>query len=211
MPTKDNHKITQRTINALETKNAIFNAAVKLFGERGYDNVTVEEITDSIGMSKGTFYTHFESKDSIMIEQFRRIDEHYINTQSMLPKDATASLRLRTLMLSCMDYAENTCGIHVFKVIYASQLSSRVKVLSDKKRPFYSLIRQFVQQGRKNGEFRLDIEEDDMVTIAARGLRALLYDWCLFDEAGEFDLSIEKEKHINFLIASLQKPSAAER
>lgn len=48
-------KLTQRQINALETKNTIYNTALKLFAKYGYDRVTVDEIAKYAGVSKGSF------------------------------------------------------------------------------------------------------------------------------------------------------------
>ena len=53
--------ITQRTLNALETKNKIFETAIKLFKKYGYDKVTIEDITKQAKVSKGNFYTHFKT------------------------------------------------------------------------------------------------------------------------------------------------------
>ena len=46
--------MTKRQQQALETKTVIFDTAVALFNEKGYDNVTVEEITTRAGVAKGS-------------------------------------------------------------------------------------------------------------------------------------------------------------
>ncbi|MEH7383447.1 TetR/AcrR family transcriptional regulator, partial [Bacillus sp. JJ1533] len=53
-------KLTKRQLKALETKKAIFESAIKLFKENGFDNVLVEDITTEAGTSKGSFYTYFK-------------------------------------------------------------------------------------------------------------------------------------------------------
>ena len=45
-----------------ETRRRIVETAMRLFTERGYDNVTVADITDAADVAKGTFFTHFPSK-----------------------------------------------------------------------------------------------------------------------------------------------------
>lgn len=42
-----------------KTKRKIFNTAMKLFKEKGYDNVTVDEIVAGAEIAKGTFYIYF--------------------------------------------------------------------------------------------------------------------------------------------------------
>lgn len=48
------------------TKMLILSSARTLFSEKGYDNTPVEEICVLAGIAKGTFFYHFESKQSIV-------------------------------------------------------------------------------------------------------------------------------------------------
>ena len=47
------------------TKRKIFEIAIKLFSEKGYDATSIEEITATVGVAKGTLYYHFTSKEEI--------------------------------------------------------------------------------------------------------------------------------------------------
>ncbi|MBZ9689723.1 TetR/AcrR family transcriptional regulator [Clostridium estertheticum] len=48
-----------------KTKRDIFQSAVKVFSTNGYDGATMEEISTSAGVAKGTVYYHFKSKDEV--------------------------------------------------------------------------------------------------------------------------------------------------
>ena len=50
-----------------DKKKKILEKAIELFGEAGYLKTTVEEITNSLGISKGSFYTYFDSKESLLL------------------------------------------------------------------------------------------------------------------------------------------------
>ena len=56
-----------------EVFDALYVAAVALFEEKGYDAVTVAEITRAAGVAKGTFFNHFPSKADILAEWYRRL------------------------------------------------------------------------------------------------------------------------------------------
>jgi AcrR family transcriptional regulator len=56
----------RRKRRAAETRVRLFRCALKLFSERGFPNVTVEEITEAADVGKGTFFNYFESKDHVL-------------------------------------------------------------------------------------------------------------------------------------------------
>lgn len=56
----------ERREQYLETRrNQIIDAAIEVFGNKGLDVATVDEIAQATGISKGTIYLYFKSKDEI--------------------------------------------------------------------------------------------------------------------------------------------------
>lgn len=58
-----------RLAKSNENKNKIIEVALKLINEKGFNNVSVSEITKTAGVSKGAFYIHFESKEDLIEKQ----------------------------------------------------------------------------------------------------------------------------------------------
>ena len=56
----------RRERRAAETRVKLFRSALQLFSERGFANVTVEEITEAADVGKGTFFNYFETKDHVL-------------------------------------------------------------------------------------------------------------------------------------------------
>ena len=48
-----------------KTKRKIFETSMKLFAKKWYDATSVEDITATVGVAKGTLYYHFSSKEEI--------------------------------------------------------------------------------------------------------------------------------------------------
>ncbi|MCB9955475.1 MAG: TetR/AcrR family transcriptional regulator [Caulobacterales bacterium] len=63
---------TPKTARGRRTRQNILDAAEKEFGERGFHEAAINRITESAGVAMGTFYVHFESKESI----FRALVSH---------------------------------------------------------------------------------------------------------------------------------------
>jgi AcrR family transcriptional regulator len=49
-----------------ETRRNLIRTAARLWSERGFDAVTVEEICSEAGVGRTTFYLHFESKEQLL-------------------------------------------------------------------------------------------------------------------------------------------------
>ena len=58
--------MSRRERRAAETRVRLFRCALQLFAERGFPNVTVEDITEAADVGKGTFFNYFESKDDVL-------------------------------------------------------------------------------------------------------------------------------------------------
>src|SRR6185503_13680000 len=58
--------VGRRQRRAVETRMRLFRCALALIAERGFPNVTVEDITEAADVGKGTFFNYFESKDDVL-------------------------------------------------------------------------------------------------------------------------------------------------
>ncbi len=56
----------------------IYESAIMLFWQKGYESVTIDEITKNVGIAKGTFYNFFSSKFDILLlwaeQEFGKFD-----------------------------------------------------------------------------------------------------------------------------------------
>jgi AcrR family transcriptional regulator len=67
---------TQRRV--ARTKAAIEDAFVQLVLERGYDQVTVEDVTDRADLARATFYAHYPNKEAVQFSVFDRLTEDLV-------------------------------------------------------------------------------------------------------------------------------------
>lgn len=69
-----------------DTKDDILEAATKLFLQRSYDAVSIKDITEAVGVTKGALYHHFSSKEELFSEVIGREFHAYQIDFGRLPK-----------------------------------------------------------------------------------------------------------------------------
>lgn len=202
-------KPTLRALNAIETKNKLLQSALKLFTKHGFDKVTVEDITNHAGVSKGTFYNHFNTKEQVLVEQFDSIDAFYGKTLGGVDPTMSASARALLFIDAMCRFCGEVWGLSFLKIVYMNQISigERPSMLLKKERFFYKILEQIVQQGRDDGEFRTDMPFEDQVYLFASTARSLLYEWCLHD--GGFDLREGGRKFFERVLPLISSPTAS--
>jgi AcrR family transcriptional regulator len=95
-----------RTARGEHSRAAIFEAALALFQERGYEATTMRAIAERAGVSLGSSYHYFASKEHLVLEFYRHTHELHIAAVTPLlarEKDFSARLRgvIRAIVITC--------------------------------------------------------------------------------------------------------------
>ncbi len=56
----------KREVGKIERRDRLYEAALALFREQGYEATTVDQITRQAGVAKGTFFNYFPTKDAVL-------------------------------------------------------------------------------------------------------------------------------------------------
>lgn len=169
---------TKRQKQAENKKKHIFEVASRLMEERGFENVTVDEICKAAGVAKGGFYHHFPYKGELIMEVYRNIDSEFIDAVAKLP--AEMSIRERLVFANCFiaQTAEDK-GPEFLREIYKGQLDWGTNFFLSQKRPIYQEILLNIKrnlEGRDASRFPSAEDITKMFILTARGV---IYDWIL--------------------------------
>ena len=80
-------------------QDAIWNAAIDLFGKKGFDETTVDDIAAAAGVSQRTFFRYFASKSDLMGQGMLTYGEALMAAIKASPKSANAFDVLRGAVL----------------------------------------------------------------------------------------------------------------
>lgn len=96
-----------RSAKAEQTRQAIIDAAMRLFRSNGYDKATMRAIADEAGVSIGNAYYYFASKEHLIQAYYDGINaEHAAHAAGTLATATTFADRLTGVLLAWVDVAE---------------------------------------------------------------------------------------------------------
>jgi AcrR family transcriptional regulator len=81
-PVQDEEKIDRRV---RKTRRALREAMENLIAEKGYDQVTIEELTERADIGRTTFYLHYSAKQDLLLEQFDELLGQLVGQLSEIP------------------------------------------------------------------------------------------------------------------------------
>ena len=150
-----------------KTKRKIFETSMKLFAEKGYDATSIEEITATVGVAKGTLYYHFSSKEEI----FKFLVEEGVKLlkNSIVIKTAKLTNSLDKIKAIILIEIKILVKYEDFMRIILSEIwgtSPRSKMCREYLFQYIQMIQEIVEEGIEKNE----IIASDPNVIASRGI-----------------------------------------
>ena len=144
-----------------KTKRKIFEISMKLFAEKGYDATSIEDITATVGVAKGTLYYHFSSKEEI----FNLLVEEGIKLLKNIIDILQGKMIKRNLSIKILDpkAPENALGGNIRQVFelkkgLTQELAKKiVAIVKDSKLKVQASIQG--EQVRVSGKSRDDLQD----------------------------------------------------
>lgn len=174
---------TSRQKRAMETKAKIVAAAKKVIAEKGFDNVSIEDIAKTAQVATGSFYTYFKRKEDVIEElngkEFYRLAE----LANEMP-DADILERLAFYCGKFLFTIEET-GIEICRQWIRNNLSPTDMDIRGEKITKYSYdyrsMRDILSEAVKRGELVDDALVDELALYINAELYGLMVAWCMSD------------------------------
>lgn len=200
-------KPDKRKAQGAETRKKLYEIAKRLFSERNFSDVNVEDITDEAGITKGAFYVHFESKDALIAiliaDYVASADTNYKTFVEALPNEMPALEVILALTQKIADELVDTIGCENMKKIYQMLLTGTVDTEAVKGygRELYLLFYSILDKGIQCGEFTSSLSLESLSRHFVMAIRGVSYEWCV--RYPDFDLREQVIEHIRLLVEGL--------
>lgn len=99
-----------RELNKRRTREAISNAATRLFIERGFDRTTIAEVAAAAGVAKMTVTNHFPRKEDLVLDLHEEIVTGQARTVAARAPGESALAALRRGCLAAIDHHDPVLG-----------------------------------------------------------------------------------------------------
>lgn len=156
------------------TRDAILEAALQLFAERGYIGTRVEDIAQAAGISRATFYKHFAERDQILEHLFGRLLGNAEETA--LPPDADAEPRVRALLdaaaATMMEQDLLARFVYSIPIRHDAVLPGGAAVPT-----VFTQVRDTLEAATVDGKLRDDISLDRAMDMLGRAFESAMREW----------------------------------
>jgi len=182
----------RRERRRLETRERLYRAALELFGERGFLETTVEDITEAADVGKGTFFNYFPTKEHVLAayggERIaaveRALEKARTTTGSVL--DVIAELAADSAGQS----HENPAVLRAIYAAHASCASVRAE-LQRRMRTSRKILAEIISLAQKRGEIRSDAVPIELARLIQTVVMGFTMAWALNPET-QFQATAKK-------------------
>jgi len=145
-------KLNRRERKKLLAQQALTEAAIRLFSEKGFNQTSISEITNEADLATGTFYNYFQSKEDVIKYAISvKIEEAGAMLHEIKNSDALASDKLFMISKSAGQILKN--NFELFKLLAHLPPMTSPPHGSE----FKETLAFIIDEGQKRGDYKKDL------------------------------------------------------
>ncbi len=175
-------KITSRDRQADATRKRIYNTAIRLFKQHGYEQVSVSQIAKAANVGIGTFYHYYESKLELFMKIFVNVEDYFFEFKNI---DYTNYSCEEIIERYFHQYAKlnEAAGIEIIQNLANPQNRKAL----DGNQDFEKILTEIIQKYQELGKFKNNETAEDICDLFFICARGVMFDWCI--KHGQYDLA----------------------
>lgn len=179
-------ELSKQQQKSKETKSRIFRAAKTILRKKGYDELSIKNICEEAGVSNGSFYHHFKTKDDLLsyyIEEQPGINPDLLD----MPQNAEeAKTIIIHVYLNYVHYCQEL-GLEFMSNYYTPKNQSLNPTLRTE-RPYPIItVHNYLEKIQKAGIIKLKSSLEDVTTDIRMIVIGNVFEWCLKNGKSDFE------------------------
>jgi AcrR family transcriptional regulator len=139
-------------------QEAVLQAAVEVFNERGYDGASMEDLSKRLGIAKSAIYHHVSGKEELLrLALDRALDGWSSAAARASSLDAPAIERLEMLVRGTVEVLETQLP-YVTLLLRVRGNTHVERAALDRRRSFDKLVASLVEEAERDGDVRADVD-----------------------------------------------------
>jgi len=160
-------------------KEQLTKQSILLFEKKGFSSTSIQDITNAMNVTKGTFYYYFSSKEQLLMDIHDEYITDLIERLIKISEDELITQRDKLeeiIFLLINDIPNNGPSARVFFREMRHLVSENRKKIKLKREEFRLNIEKVISEGIANGEF-LESLRADMIAFGVLGIMNWTYNW----------------------------------
>ncbi len=201
--------VSRRERKKEETRQRIFEAAIKLFRERGFENATVDEICVRADVAKGTFFNYFPRKEAVLSYlSEQRLEDIEARGDALFADPQPAREKLLALYAHAASAYESDRELTRF--VLGELLHQQFGPAQETGRRWDAILDRIFEQGQQSGELRRDVDRARAIELMTSVYYGLLYLWANCEET-QVPLEHELRERLTLVLDGLAVPRGGSR
>lgn len=187
-------------------KEKIMTASVELFERNGFSETSIQDIVDALGVTKGTFYYYFKSKEELLMDIHLRYIEGLLAEQARIMNDEQRPVREKLhaiiyMLIHNIEQQGRQARIFFREMKHLSE--QHLQKVKEKRDLFRYRLQALIEEGMENGELRRDVSPS-IATLTLLGAANWSYQW--FRPDGELTDAEVAKQMVTILLDGMSGP-----
>ena len=184
-------ELTKQQQKSRETKKKIFNAAKNILQEKGYEALSIKNICEEAGVSNGSFYHHFKTKDDLLsyyIEEQPSINPDLLDLPESPEEAKTAIIQV---YLNYVHYCQDL-GLSFMSNYYTPKNQSLNPAIRTERPYPIVTVHNYLKKALDAGVIHLSYPLEDITTDIRMIVIGNVFEWCLKNGDADFEGNMKR-------------------
>mgnify|MGYP005804649257 CR=1 FL=1 len=204
-------EISRQQQKSRETREKIFQAAKRILQKQGYEALSIKNICEEAGVSNGSFYHHFKTKDDLLsyyIEDQPKIDP------DLLDQPENVEGVKRGIIQVYMNYVKYCRELGVeFMAEYYDTKNQALNADIRTERPYPIVtVQTYVEKAIHTGVGGLNVKIEEFTTDIRMIVIGNVFEWCIKHGEADFEGNMSRSlgKYLDAVLTEGEAEKSAE-